>query len=198
MPQAMELEQLIQIMSKLPGLGARSARRAVLHLLKHKQSMMEPLAQKMLSVSQQIVGCDECGNWDVTSPCSLCADAARDHSTICVVEEVSDCWALERGRLYRGLYHILGGTLSAMDGRGPEQLNIPKLEQRITQLGVKEIILATNATVDGQTTAHYITERIKPLNIIITRLAMGIPMGGELDYLDEGTLSNALSTRQAV
>lgn len=191
-----ELDQLTQLLSKLPGLGKRSARRAVLHMLQQKEQVMFPLAAMLEKVGNQIVTCENCGNLDTTSPCSVCHDAKRDHTTICVVEEVADVWAFERGSVYGGLYHVLGGTLSAMDGRGPDDLNIAGLERRVHQGDVQEVILATNATVDGQTTAHYLMDRLQGKGLKITRLAQGVPLGGELDYLDEGTLSAAMRSRQ--
>ncbi len=157
---------------------------------------MFPLASMLEKVGNQIVTCKSCGNLDTTSPCSICTDVRRDQSTICVVEEVADVWAFERGSVYSGLYHVLGGTLSAMDGRGPDALRITELEQRIRQGGIAEVILATNATIDGQTTAHYIMDRLAGSGLKITRLAQGVPLGGELDYLDEGTLGAAMRARQ--
>jgi len=191
------LETLIQYLSKLPGLGPRSARRAALHLLKNKQEIMEPLVDSLQTTATQIVTCGACGNLDVTNPCGICQDNSRDQATLCVVEEVADLWAIERTHTYQGQYHVLGGTLSALDGIGPDDLNFGSLFDRTKpENNVREIILATNATVDGQTTAHYLTEKLKHTDLTITRLAHGVPMGGELDYLDDGTLTAALSSRR--
>lgn len=183
-------------MAKLPGLGPRSARRVVLHLLKQKDALMRPLAQSLLQTADNVVNCEICGNLDVASPCHICTENKRDTKTLCVVENVADLWAMERGSIYRGLYHVLGGVLSAMDGVSPKDLNIDKLANRVANDDISEVIIATNATVDGQTTAHYITERLAEYGVEITRLAHGIPIGGELDYLDEGTLSAALKSRK--
>jgi recombination protein RecR len=193
-----DIENLIKMFAKLPGLGPRSARRAVLHLLKHRESIMQPLTSLMTQTAASVVTCADCGNLDTESPCHICADETRDRSLLCVVEEVADLWAFERGGIYKGIYHVLGGTLSALDGVGPEDLGIPRLMQRAAGTGLKEVIIATNATVDGQTTAHYISQRLKDAGIQTTRLAHGLPIGGELDYMDEGTLSAALSARQSV
>lgn len=191
-----EIERLIQLLAKLPGLGPRSARRAALHLLKRRDALLEPLATALAEAARHVRACSRCGNIDTTDPCAICADSRRDAGTLCVVEEVADLWALERTTAFKGRYHVLGGTLSALDGIGPDQLNIPRLIQRAKEEGVKEVILATNATVDGQTTAHYITDRLAPLGVTVTRLAHGVPVGGELDYLDDGTLSAALKARR--
>ncbi len=193
-----EIERLITLLSKLPGLGPRSARRAALALIKRKETLMEPLAKSMASAADAIKTCSTCGNVDMTDPCKLCIDPRRDDKLLCVIEDVADLWALERTASYRGRYHILGGTLSALDGVGPEDLNIPKLVQRASIDSVTEVILATNATVDGQTTAHYIADRLAGANVIISGLAHGVPIGGELDYLDDGTLSAALKARRPV
>lgn len=192
------LEQLIHLIAKLPGLGQRSARRAALHLLKHKESLMLPLSDALATVATNIKSCAVCGNLDSVSPCHVCTDAKRLDNVICVVEEVADLWAIDRSNVFRGRYHVLGGTLSALDGRGPDQLNIASLIQRASVPEVTEIILANNATVDGQTTAHYLMERLKGANVTTSRLGQGIPIGGELDYLDEGTLHAALQSRQEV
>jgi len=192
---ASELEALIQIISRLPGLGPRSARRVALHLIRHRETLMVPLGAALIQTADAINQCQRCSNYDTVDPCHICTDPRRDDAMICVVEDLSDLWAMERSGLYRGRYHILGGTLSAIDARGPEQLGIDKLVTRAQAEEVTEIILATNATVDGQTTAHYLTESLKGCNVAITRLAQGIPMGGELDYLDDGTLGNALRAR---
>ncbi|WP_417319996.1 recombination mediator RecR [Emcibacter sp.] len=191
-----ELDQLIQLLSKLPGFGPRSARRAVLQLVKKKDTLMKPLASSLASVAEHVHPCSTCGNLDVSDPCHICEDERRDQSTICVIEEVADLWALERAGSYRGLYHVIGGTLSALDGVGPDDLNISGLVERAGEEAVKEIIVATNATVDGQTTAHYITDRLKNSGVTVSRLAHGVPVGGELDYLDDGTLTTALNSRQ--
>jgi len=190
-----EIDELIRLFSKLPGLGPRSARRAVLQMLRHKEQVMTPLASAIARAMENVRTCTACGNLDTRDPCYICADARRDPSVICVVEELADLWAIERCNLFRGTYHVLGGTLSAMDDRGPSQLNIESLIQRAGSEQVKEIILATNATIEGQTTAHYLTSRLEPCNVSISRLAQGIPMGGELDYLDDGTLGAALKAR---
>ncbi len=193
-----EIDRLIQALARLPGLGPRSARRAVLHLIKKRERILEPLADALKAVGDNIRDCAVCGNLDTTSPCSICADQRRDRSLICVVEQVADLWALDRAESFKGLYHVLGGTLSALDGVTPEDLNISKLVERARNSEVKEIILATNATVDGQTTAHYIAERLKGTDVALTGIAHGVPVGGELDYLDEGTLQAALKARKPV
>ena len=191
-----ELERLILLLAKLPGLGPRSARRAALHLMKRKEALMLPLADALASTAAKVAPCSTCGNLDTTDPCAICRDPRRDDSMICVVEEVGDLWALERAGAYRGRYHVLGGTLSALDGIGPQDLNIERLVQRVAAAPVKEVILATNATVDGQTTAHYITDRLAGSAASVSRLAHGVPVGGELDYLDDGTLAAALKARR--
>jgi recombination protein RecR len=193
-----EIERLVQLLSKLPGLGPRSARRAALALLKRKETLLEPLAGAMQEAARTIKTCTTCGNLDSTSPCAVCADPRRDATLICVVEDVADLWALERAGVFRGRYHVLGGTLSALDGRGPDQLNLGALVERVRQGQIKEVVLGLNATVEGQTTAHYVTDLIAPLNISVTRLAHGVPVGGELDYLDEGTLAAAFAARRAM
>ena len=195
---ASDIEALIKLLAKLPGLGPRSARRAALHMIKRRESLMEPLARALDGAAQNIRTCSECGNLDTIDPCALCSDDRRDGSMICVVEEVADLWAMERGGAFKGLYHVLGGTLSALDGIGPEDLNIASLIRRIEAGNVSEVILATNATVDGQTTGHYITDRLAPTNVTVSRLAHGVPVGGELDYLDDGTLAAALKSRRPV
>lgn len=191
-----EIDQLIQLLSKLPGLGPRSARRAVLHLIRKRESLMTPLSRALKDVADNTLICHVCGNLDTRNPCAVCEDHRRDRSIICVVEDVADLWALDRSGHYKGLYHILGGTLSALDGRTPEDLNIASLVERAKADGVKEVILATNATVDGQTTAHYIIERLKGVDVTVSAIAHGVPVGGELDYLDDGTLSQALKARK--
>lgn len=192
-----DIDILIRLIAKLPGIGQRSSRRIVLHLLKNKESLMLPLASALVKTAESMRICEECGNLDNASPCAICSGVKRDSSVICVVEDVVDLWAFERGGIYRGKYHALGGTLSAMEGRGPGELNIAKLVERASRPEVEEVIIATNATMEGQTTAHYITDKLAGCNVKISRLAYGMPIGGELDYLDEGTLSAALKARQA-
>jgi recombination protein RecR len=190
-----EIERLIQLLSKLPGLGPRSARRAALALLKKREVLMEPLGAAMRDAAAAIKTCDVCGNLDTVSPCSLCADPRRDTYILCVVEDVADLWALERASVFRGKYHVLGGVLSALDGVTPEKLNVATLVSRVKD-SVEEVILAMNATVEGQTTAHYLMDALEPTGVKVTRLAHGVPVGGELDYLDEGTLSHAFKARR--
>ncbi len=189
------LDQLIKTFSKLPGLGPRSGRRVALHLLKNKRQSMVDLADLIKLVAEEIKACNTCGNLDVKSPCSICASTLRDSELICVVEDVSDLWAIERGNIFKGTYHVLGGTLSAIDGRTPDTLNFDNLVKRISRSNVREVIIATNSTLDGQTTGFYVADLLKPFNIKASRLAHGIPIGAELDYLDEGTLSHALKMR---
>ena len=191
-----EIERLIQLLAKLPGLGPRSARRAALHLIKNRERLLVPLASAVAEARDKVTVCSHCGNVDTVDPCTLCADPRRDSTVICVVEEVGDLWALERAGAWTGLYHVLGGTLSAIEGIRPEDLAIAPLIDRATREGVKEVVLAVNATVEGQTTAHYIIERLKGLNVATSRLAHGVPVGGELDYLDEGTLTQAMRARR--
>jgi recombination protein RecR len=193
-----EIERLIGLLAKLPGLGPRSARRAALHLLKRKDTVMMPLARVMEETAEAIGMCGICGNLDSRDPCGVCADPGRDGSQICVVEEVADLWALERAGTFRGRYHVLGGVLSALDGIGPEDLNLASLLARAGTAEVGEVILALPATVDGQTTAHYISERLEGRDVAVTRLAHGVPVGGELDYLDDGTISAAMNARRPV
>jgi recombination protein RecR len=194
-----EIDRLIQLLAKLPGLGPRSARRAALHLLKKREALMTPLAQAISRAAEAIRTCSVCGNLDTSDPCAVCSDERRDVSMICVVEDVADLWALERGRIFAGAYHVLGGTLSALDGIGPEDLNVAGLMRRARNGTVREVILATNATVDGQTTAHYLADRLAEIEgVKVSRLAHGVPVGGELDYLDEGTLAAALKARRAM
>ncbi len=190
-----EIDNLIKLLARLPGLGPRSARRAVLQMLKKPETLMLPLAKALEDTAHAMTTCQVCGNIDVTDPCHICAGAGRQHDMICVVEEVQDLWALERGSSFKGLYHVLGGTLSPLDGVGPDDLRIDQLVTRVRETGVNEVILATNLTVDGQTTAHYITERLLETGVKVTRLAHGVPVGGELDYLDDGTLTAALRAR---
>jgi recombination protein RecR len=191
-----EIERLIQLLAKLPGLGPRSARRAALHLIKHRDKLLEPLSAALADAADKVAVCARCGNVDTINPCSICVDPRRDQAAVCVVEEVGDLWALERAQAWTGLYHVLGGTLSAMEGVRPEDLAIDRLIERAAAGGVREVVLATNATVEGQTTAHYITERLKGLGVSTSRLAHGVPVGGELDYLDEGTLTAAMRARR--
>ncbi len=193
-----DIERLIELLAKLPGLGPRSARRAVLHLVKRRDSLAQPLSKALADAIKNIKTCSECGNIDAQDPCALCADPKRDGTLICVVEDVADLWALERAVSFNGRYHVLGGTLSALDGIGPEDLNIPGLIGRVADGGVKEVILATSATVDGQTTAHYLADRLAATDAKVTELAHGVPVGGELDYLDDGTLAAALKDRRPV
>ncbi|HEU0071126.1 MAG TPA: recombination mediator RecR [Alphaproteobacteria bacterium] len=191
-----EIERLIQLLAKLPGLGPRSARRAALHLFKKRESLMQPLMAAMNDAAEKVRACSVCGNLDTSDPCAICTDGRRDAATICVVEDVADLWALERAGVFRGKYHVLGGVLSALDGVGPDDLAIGKLVNRSRGDEVKEVILAMGATVDGQTTAHYLTDRLRDCNVEVTRLAHGVPVGGELDYLDDGTLGAALKARR--
>ena len=193
-----DIDKLIQLLAKLPGLGPRSARRSALQMLKKKDSVMVPLATALNDVAARVQICDQCGNVDTHNPCHVCEDVRRDQTTLCVVEEVADLWALDRSETYKGLYHVLGGTLSALDGVGPDDLNIAGLIDRATSDGVTEVILALNATVDGQTTSHYLAERIADSGVKVTALAHGVPVGGELDYLDDGTLAAALRARTKV
>jgi recombination protein RecR len=193
-----ELDRLVELLAKLPGLGPRSARRAALHLLKRREALMEPLAMALVAAARQVRPCSLCGNLDAADPCALCRDPRREADLVCVVEEVADLWAIERSGAFRGRYHVLGGTLSALEGVGPEELRIAGLLERVKSGPAREVILALNATVEGQTTAHYIADRLAPLGVRVSRLAHGVPLGGELDYLDEGTLSAALAARQAV
>ncbi len=191
-----EIERLIQHLAKLPGLGPRSARRAALHLIKRRETVLEPLASAMRAAAEAIRLCSRCGAIDTSDPCAICADPRRDGSIICVVEDVADLWALDRTGSFRGRYHVLGGTLSALDGRGPDDLNVHTLVTRAAAPEVVEVILATSATVEGQTTAHYVTDRLAECGVMVSRLAHGVPVGGELDYLDDGTLTTALKSRQ--
>jgi recombination protein RecR len=195
---ANDLEKLIQLLARLPGLGPRSARRAALHLLKKREALMQPLAAAMAEAVETVKSCSLCGNLDSADPCAVCRDPKRDPGLICVVAEVGDLWALERSAAFRGRYHVLGGTLSALDGIGPAQINIASLVRRASDPAVKEVVLATGATVEGQTTAHYIADRLAGLPVAVTRLAHGLPVGGELDYLDDGTLTAALKARRPV
>ena len=193
-----EIETLTAALSRLPGLGPRSARRAVLWLIKRRETSLVQLLEALSAVRDTLVECDTCGNIDTANPCGICADPRRDARSICVVEEVADLWALDRARLFTGKYHVLGGRLSALDGVRPEDLAIDRLLARVAQGQVDEVVLAMNATLEGQTTAHYIAERLEAYPVRITQLAHGLPVGGELDYLDEGTLAQAIRARRPV
>jgi recombination protein RecR len=193
-----EIDALAQALSKLPGLGPRSARRVVLHLMKKRETVMQPLLRALVNVDERLVTCAVCGNIDTIDPCGICSDHRRDIRSICVVEDVSDLWALDRSRLFPGKYHVLGGRLSALDGIRPEDLNIAGLITRVSAGGIDEVVLAMNATLDGQTTAHYLAERLEDYPIRLTQLAHGVPVGGELDYLDDGTLAQALRARRPI
>jgi len=190
-----EIERLIQLLARLPGLGPRSARRAALHLIRKREPLLGPLAEAMRVAHERIVACSVCGNVDTRDPCTICADERREGATLVVVESVGDLWALERAQATRARYHVLGGALSPLDGIGPEDLNIAGLVARVAEGRAQEVVLAVNATVDGQTTAHYITELLSPYPVKVTRLAHGVPVGGELDYLDDGTLAAAMRQR---
>jgi recombination protein RecR len=194
----LEIERLIQLLARLPGLGPRSARRAALHLIKRREQLLAPLADALRVAAERIVVCRACGNVDTADPCTICGDPLRDRSTLVVVEDVSDLWALERSGAVDALYHVLGGVLSPLDGIRPEHLSLDRLVERVDDPAVTEVILALNATVDGQTTAHFVTELLAPCSVKVTRLAHGVPVGGELDYLDEGTLSAAFRSRTAL
>lgn len=193
-----DIEALIALMARLPGLGPRSARRAVLHLIRKRGQVMLPLATAMAEVARSVQECGRCGNLSSGALCPICTDPRRDASEICVVEDIADLWAMERGGAFRGRYHVLGGTLSALDAVGPDDLRIPALVARIADEGVAEVILALNATVDGQTTAHYIHDALAGTGVRISALAQGVPMGGELDFLDDGTISAALKARKII
>ncbi|CAN5116470.1 recombination mediator RecR [soil metagenome] len=191
-----EIDALTQALSRLPGLGPRSARRAVLHLLKKREAAIEPLLRALEAVNERLSTCRLCGNVDTVDPCGICTDARRDPRALCVVEEVSDLWALDRSRLFPGRFHVLGGRLSALEGVRPEDLSIDSLVGRVAAGGIDEVVLAMNATLEGQTTAHYIAERLEGFPVRLTQLAHGLPVGGELDYLDEGTLAQAMRARR--
>lgn len=193
-----EIEKLIKLVSKLPSLGTRSARRITLQLLKKRDTLLLPLIQSLTEVAENIKTCEICGNYDTQNPCSICASELRDGNVICVVQDVADLWAMERVSFFKGKYHVLGGVLSALDGVTAEDLNIESLEKRLATGGVTELILALPATVDGQITSHYLVSRFKEYNLKITTLAQGIPMGGELDYMDEGTIQLALNSRKTL
>jgi recombination protein RecR len=193
-----EIEALSQALARLPGLGPRSARRAVLHLMKKREGALEPLLSALQAVAENLSTCSTCGNVDTSDPCAICRDPRRDQRLLCVVEEVADLWALDRSRLFPGRFHVLGGRLSALEGVRPEDLTIEPLVARIAAGGVDEVVLAMNATLEGQTTAHYLAERLEKYPVRLTQLAHGLPVGGELDYLDEGTLAQALRARRPV
>jgi recombination protein RecR len=193
-----EIEALAGALSRLPGLGPRSARRAVLWLVKRRETALRQIVAALIEVQDKLVECATCGNVDTQNPCGICTDHRRDPRSLCVVEDVADLWALDRAKLFTGRYHVLGGRLSALDGVGPEDLTIGALLDRVGKGGIDEVVLATNATLEGQTTAHYIAERLDGLPVRITQLAHGLPVGGELDYLDEGTLAQALRARRPV
>jgi recombination protein RecR len=193
-----EIDALTQALARLPGLGPRSARRAVLHLMKRREAAMRPLLRALEKVSENLSTCSNCGNVDTRDPCGICADPRRDARLLCVVEEVSDLWALDRSRLFPGAFHVLGGRLSALEGVRPEDLSIDRLVARVAAGGIDEVVLAMNATLEGQTTAHYLAERLERFPVRLTQLAHGLPVGGELDYLDEGTLAQALRARRPV
>ncbi len=193
-----EIENLSQALARLPGLGPRSARRAVLHLLKKRETALVPLLRALEQVTDKLSSCGMCGNVDTTNPCGICDDPRRDARMLCVVEDVADLWALERSRLFPGKFHVLGGRLSALEGVRPEDLNLATLFNRIEAGGIDEVVLAMNATLEGQTTAHYIAERLESAPVRMTQLAHGLPVGGELDYLDDGTLAQALRARRPV
>ncbi len=195
---SVEIERLVRLLGRLPGFGPRSAQKAALALLKRPDTMAAPLIEALRACADKVHPCHVCGNLDAGDPCAVCRDLERDDALICVVQEVEDLWALERSGTYRGRYHVLGGTLSALDGRGPEELRVAPLIERARDVDGLEIVLALGSTVEGQTTAHYLAERLAPLGRKVTRLAQGVPVGGELNYLDEGTLEAALRARQPV
>jgi len=192
-----ELQRLIDLLAKMPGLGPRSAKRAALYLLKKREPVMRPLAFALADAAEKVKACETCGNWDSINPCAVCIDHERDASILCVVQDVADLWAMERAGAHRGRYHVLGGLLSPLDGIGPDDLNIGDLVARAENGDIKEIVFALAATVDGQTTVHYLTEQLEAKPVTITKLSQGVPVGGELDYLDEGTLSAAMKARRA-
>jgi recombination protein RecR len=193
-----DIDQLVSLLSRLPGLGPRSARRATLHVLKRRETLLQPLIVALQAVDQRIVTCAVCGNLDTVNPCALCTEPGRDDGLICVVEDVADVWALARTHIFRGRFHVLGGHLSALDGIGPDDLRIDQLVARVRQGGIREVVLAMNATLEGQTTAHVVADRLEGLNIEVSRLAHGVPVGGELEYLDDGTLAQALNARTKI
>ena len=193
-----EIDQLIKIIAKLPGLGSRSARRIVLHLLKHKDTEMINLSNELKQVAEKVKSCEICGNLDTMNICNICSDSKRDQSILCIVENVADLWALEKAAIFHGRYHVLGGTLSALDGIGPKELRVDKLVERASDALIKEVILANSVTVDGQTTAHYLADRLEDCQVLISKLAYGLPIGGELDFLDDGTIAQALKARSQI
>lgn len=195
MQKVKSLDEMIKLIGKLPGLGPRSARRIALHLLKNTEKLMKPLSKSIEAVSEDVVKCGKCGNLDSQNPCYICEDESRDRSTLCIVEDVDDLWAIERGDYFKGVYHVLGGNLSALDGRTPESLNLDIIPNRVKEEEFDEVIIATSATLEGQNTGFYISDLLKPLNIKSSRLAHGIPVGAELDYMDEGTLAMAMKMR---
>ena len=195
---APEIERLVGLLARLPTLGPRSARRAVLSLLDNPKAQMQPMIDAMQAVVDHVQECPICGNFDTQSPCSVCANTKRDHKQVCVVRDIADLWALERGNIFQGVYHVLGGVLSAIDGIGPDDLNLDTLVGRIQKGDIEEVILALPATVDGQTTAHYVADRLNKYPVKLTTLARGVPVGGELDYLDDGTLQMALKSRRGL
>ena len=192
-----ELQRLIDLLAKMPGLGPRSAKRAALYLLKKRVQVMEPLAFALDDAAKKVKACEVCGNWDSIDPCAVCVDETRSKSVLCVVQDVGDLWALERAGAHKGRYHVLGGLLSPLDGIGPDDLNIGALINRAKEEGITEVVIALSSTVDGQTTAHYLTDHLEDANVSVTRLSQGVPVGGELDYLDEGTLAAAMKARRS-
>ena len=195
---SVEIDRLVRLLARLPGLGQRSAQRVALALLKRRDTVMLPLADALTACAERVRPCEICGNLDTTEPCGICRDPEREAGLLCVVAELEDLWALERAMVFKGRYHVLGGTLKAMDGIGPEELGVDRLLRRVEEQQIAEVILALGATVDGQTTSHYLAERLQPLGSTVTRLGRGVPVGGELTYLDEGTLDAALRARQRV
>jgi len=193
-----EIEHIIKLLSKMPGFGQRSAKRAVIQMLKNKESLMYPLAKAIEAAADAVKECPDCHNMDTVMPCSICVSSVRDQSSICVIEDISDLWAIEKTGSFKGLYHVLGGTLSALDGITPEDLSIPHLLQRVKDKNIKEVIIALNATIDGQTTAHYLSDCLETYSIETTQLAHGVPIGGQIDYMDDGTISTALKARKAI
>lgn len=193
-----EIERLIVLLAKLPGLGPRSARRAVLAMMRRRETLLFQFAEAITDAAKVVQTCSTCGNLDGCDPCTICKDSRRDVRVICIVEDVADLWAMERAKIYQGCYHVLGGTLSALDGVGPEDLRVPSMIARVADSGIREVILALSATVDGQTTAHYLAEKLADVGVRVSGLAHGIPIGGELDYLDEGTLSAAMKARRSL
>ncbi|MEL6361632.1 MAG: recombination mediator RecR [Pseudomonadota bacterium] len=191
-----ELQRVIDLLAKLPGLGPRSAKRAALHLLKKRDPVMRPLAFALSEAAEKVRSCSICGNWDSIDPCAICSDPARSKGVICVVQDVADLWALERANAHKGRYHVLGGLLSPLDGVGPDELAIGHLIERASADGIEEVVLALPSTVDGQSTAHYLGDHLEPKGVKVTRLSQGVPVGGELDYLDEGTLAAAMKSRR--